>query len=231
MRPLPAGLAALSILTLSLLLLCPAGLPAASYDQLELEVWCELEPMIQESDDYPLSTEAARKRVLEEARALLSAMIYGVQFSYTPSDALRRQAEQFRLTPVAELAWGDPRLRVAEAEVRDARLYARVRYDLQDFQSARRRAWQSNAVPTAGGTGHASLFASAAPEGKRRSLEEAFKEAIRNHLRPVLFNKPREVRGELLLWQPPRVVVEAGEYLTAAVIKLRVQEIRAYSFF
>jgi hypothetical protein len=227
MHPSRAGLAALGLL----LLLNPAWLQATSFDQLELEVWCELEPMIQESDDYPLSGAAARERVLEEARSLLSAMIYGMRFSYTPSDVQRRQAEQFQLAPVAELAWGDPRLRVAEAEVRDARLYARVRYDLQDFQSARRRAWQSNAIPTAAGTGRASLFASSAPEGKRRSLEEAFKEAIRNHLRPVLFNKPREVRGELLLWQAPRVVIDAGDYLTAAAVKLRVQEIRSYSFF
>ncbi len=226
MRPLATGLAALGLLLLS-----PAFLPATSYDQLELEIWCELEPMIQESDDYPLSAEAARERVLEEARTLLSAMIYGVHFSYTPSDAQRRQAEQFQLTAVAELRWGDPRLRIAEAEVRDGRLYARVRYDLQDFQSARRGAWQSNAIPTAAGAGRASLFASSAPEGKRRSLEEAFKEAIRNHLRPVLFNKPREVRGELLLWQAPRVVVDAGDYLTVAAVKLRVQEVRAYSLF
>ena len=212
-------------------LLAPALLGATAYDQLELEVWCELEPMIQESDDYPLSDAAARQRVLEEARFLLSAMIYGVQFSYTPPDNQRGNAEQFLLAPVAELSWGDPRLRIAESEVREARLYARVRYDLRDFQAARRRAWQSNAIPTAAGIGRASLFASTAPAGKRRSLEEALKEAVRNHLRPVLFNKPREVRGELLLWEAPRVIVDAGDYLTAVSVKLRVQEIRAYSFF
>jgi hypothetical protein len=220
-----------ALLGFLLLLAAPGLLGATSFDQLELEVWCELEPMTQESDDYPLSDAAARERVLEEARSLLSAMIYGVRFSYTPSDARRGSDEQFLLTPVAELGWGDPRLQVAEAEVRDARLFARVRYDLQDFQSARRRAWQSNAIPTAAGTGHASLFAAAAPLGKRRSLEEAFKEAVRNHLRPILFNKPREVRGELLLWQAPRIVVDAGEYLTSASVKLRVLEVRPYSLF
>jgi hypothetical protein len=227
MRLSRAGLAALGFL----LLLPSASLRATAYDQLELEVWCELEPMIQESDAYPLSADAARQRVLEEARTLLSVMIYGARFSYTPPDAQRRQAEQFLLTPVAELAWGDPRLRIAEAEVREARLYARVRYDLQDFQAARRRAWQSNAIPTAGGTGHASLFAAAAPTGKRRSLEEALKESVRGHLRPVLFNKPREVRGELLLWEAPRVIVDAGDYLTLVNVKLHVREIRPYSFF
>ncbi len=230
MRPPVPSLAALS-LSLILLLLPAAFAAATAYDQLELEVWCELEPMIQESEDYPLSADAARQRVLEEARILLSVMIYGARFSYTPPDAQRRQAEQFLLTPVAELNWGDSRLRIAEAEVRDARLYARVRYDLQDFQAARRRAWQSNAIPTAGGTGHASLFASAAPAGKRRSLEEALKESVRSHLRPVLFNKPREVRGELLLWEAPRVIVDAGDYLTTVNVKLRVREIRPYSLF
>jgi hypothetical protein len=227
MRLHPLGLAALSLL----LLIPPVHLEAIAYDQLELEIWCELEPMIQESESYPLSAEAARRRVLEEARALLSVMIYGARFSYTPADAQRRKAEQFLLTPVAELSWGDARLRITESEVREARLYARVRYDLQDFQAARRRAWQSNAIPTAAGSGRASLFASAAPAGKRLSLQEALKEAVRNHLRPVLFNKPREVRGELLLWEAPRVIVDSGDYRTAVSVKLRMQEIRAYSFF
>jgi hypothetical protein len=222
---------ALSLAVFSLFFVPTGFLGATAYDQLELEVWCELEPMIQESDSYPLSAEEARRRVLEEARCLLSAMIYGVRFTYTPADAQRRTAEQFLLTPVAELRWGDLRLEVAEAEVREARLFTRVRYDLEDFQSARRRAWQSNAIPTAAGIGRSSLFAAAAPQGKRRSLEEALKEAVRNHLRPVLFNKPREVRGELLLWQAPKVIVEAGDYLTVVTVKLRVQEIRPYSLF
>jgi len=222
---------ALFLLALLASLAHSPGLGATSYDQLELEIWCELEPMIQESDAYPLAPDEARRRVLEEARGLLSAMIYGVRFAYTPSDVQRRTAEQFLLTPVAELNWGDPRLRIVASEVRERRLFVRVRYDLQDFQSARRRAWQSNAVPAASGTGAASLFAAPAPRGKRSSLEAAMKEAVRNHLRPVLFNKPREVRGELLLWQAPMVIVDAGQYVTSLTVKLRALEIRPYSFF
>jgi len=56
----------------------------------------QLEPMIQESDDYPCPTPAARQRVLEEARTLLSAMIYGCA-QLQPADARRRQAEEFQL--------------------------------------------------------------------------------------------------------------------------------------
>jgi hypothetical protein len=204
---------------------------ATAYDQLTVGVWCELEPMFQDSDAYPLSPEEARRRTLEEARGILSAMIYGLQFVYTPADARRKTAEQFVLAPVAEIRWGDRRLRVAEAELREGRLYAKVLYDLQDFQSARRKAWESNSLPTAAGSGTFSLFTAAAPEGKRHSLSEALKDALRNHLRPIVFNKPREVRGELLLWREPQVLVDSGSYLTRVIVKFRVKEIRPYSLF
>jgi hypothetical protein len=217
-------------LLLSLLLLGRLA-SAASYDQLTVDVWCELEPMFQESDAYPLSAEQARLRILEEARGILSDMIYGLQFSYTPGDERRKTAEQFVLTRVAEIRWADPRLQAVQAEVREGRLYAKVLYELQEFQSARRKAWESNSIPTATGTGRFSLFAGPAPEGKRRSLEEALKDALRNHLRPIVFNKPREVRGELLLWQEPQVLIASGSYLTRVTIKLQVREIRAYSLF
>jgi len=216
-------------LLLLLILAFPTLLPAA--EQLELEVWCELEPMIQDSEDFPLSAQAARERALEEARQILSAMIYGASFTYVPPDAQRKTMEEFILTPLAELKWGDRRLRIAQAEVRDDRLFARVRYDLEDFQDARRRAWDSNSIPTSTASGRYSLFSGPAPEGKRRSLQEALKQAVRAHLQPVLFNKPREVRGELLLWQPPRVILDAGDYVTFLTVKLRVREIRSYSLF
>jgi hypothetical protein len=214
---------------LLLLLIRPAA--ATSYDQLTVEAWCELEPMFQESDAYPLSAEQAQRRLLEEARGILSDMIYGLEFSYTPGDERRQTAERFTLAPVAEIRWSDPRLRVAQAELREGRLYAKVLYDLEDFQSARRKAWESNSIPTATGSGSFSLFAAPAPEGKRRSLAEAFKDALRNYLRPIVFNKPREIRGELLVWEGPQVVIASGSYLTRVTVKLRIMEIRPYSLF
>lgn len=219
------------VLILSLLLLVPMLLPAGGYGQLEVSVWCELEPMIQENEEYPLAREEARRRVLEEAREILTAMIYGLEFSYTPADAARKTSEEFRLFPIAEIRWGDGQMRIAEAEIREKRLFARVYYDLEDFQSARRRAWESNTIPTATGSGEHSLFTASSPEGKRRSLEAALKDAIRNHLRPVLFNKPREIKGELLLWQEPQIIIASGAYLTRLKVKLQVKEIRPHSIF
>jgi len=220
--------------SLCLVLLLALALPAAVLAQgeyLAARLWCELEPLIQTEAQYPLPREEARQRILEEARLVFSAMIYGFGFTYTPGDSTRGVSDEFVLTPVAEISWGDPGLRIVDAWVDETRLFAKVEYDLHSFQEDRRRAWGSTAVPTAAGVGESNMFLAPAPESKRRSLEAAFREALRNHLRPIHFNKPREITGEILLWQPPAVVIRAGTYQTRVDLKLRVSEIRDYSLF
>ena len=217
----------ISIAVLTLLpLLCHAqGNP------ISLRVWCELEPMVQENEDYPLSTEEAQRRALEEARAILSGMIYGYRFRYTPGDSVRKVEEEFSLIPVAQILWGDPNMRIADAWVKDSMLFLKVTYELEDFQAARRRAWSSISVEASSGVGSYSVFTATSPEGKRNALQDALKNAVREALRPVVFNKPREITGEILIWNEPHAVIQSGTYTTQADVKLRVKEIRSYSLF
>ena len=203
----------------------------AEQELIALRLWCELEPMVQENEEYPLSTEAAQKRVLEEAREILSGMIYGFRFSYTPGDETRQINEEFTVNPVAEILWGDPNMRITDAYIRDTLLFVKVYYDLEDFQFARRRAWASNSVDSSSGVGEYSVFIAPSPEGKRQALQEALKNAVRNALRPVYFNKPREVTGEILIWREPHTIIQSGTYTTQLNVKLRVKEIRSYSLF
>lgn len=208
--------------------------PLLSYSQdgpLSLHLWCQLEPMVQENETYPLSTEEAQRRALEEARGILSGMIYGYRFRYTPGDSVRQIAEEFSLAPVAEILWGDPNLKIADVWIKDSLLFVKVTYRLEDFQSSRRRAWSSNSVEFSSGVGSYSVFTATSPEGKQNALREALKNAVREALRPVVFNKPREVTGEILIWNPPDTVIQSGTYTTRADVKLRVKEIRPYSLF
>ena len=203
----------------------------AEQDLIAIRLWCELEPMVQENEEYPLSTEAAQMRALEEAREILSGMIYGFRFNYTPGDETRQINEEFTATPIAEILWGDPNMRITDAYVRDSFLFVKVYYDLEDFQFARRRAWASNSVDSSSGLGEYSVFIAPSPEGKRQALQEALKNAVRNALRPVYFNKPREVTGEMLIWNEPHTIIQSGTYTTQLDVKLRVKEIRSYSLF
>ncbi|MBN1836370.1 MAG: hypothetical protein JW820_11005 [Spirochaetales bacterium] len=218
-------------LLLALLVMALPTAVSAQPEYLAARLWCELEPLIRTEEEYPLPREEARRRVLEEARGVFSAMIYGFAFSYTPGDSTRQIADELVLTPIGEIPWGDPHLRIADAWLEGGRLFAKVEYDLQGFQEDRRRAWGSTAIPTAAGTGAASMFLSSPAEGKRNSLEAAFREALRDHLRPIRFNKPREIQGELVLWRAPETIIRAGTYQTRVDVKLRVREIRDYSLF
>jgi hypothetical protein len=219
--------------SLLLLVFFTLGLwPATAQDaELSVRLWCELEPLVEAGTEYPLSRAEAQRRILEEGRWVLSDMIYGLRFRYTPADEARGLAEEFTLEPVAEIHWGDPALRIEDAWQQDGLLHAKITYRLADFQRARRRAWQSTAIPVSMGSGEASLFTLPGLSGKRASLEQATKEAIRNYLRPIHPNKPREIVGEMVLWSEPQVVIRSGEYLTVAQIKLQVREVRSYSLF
>jgi hypothetical protein len=198
-------------------------------DRLTLNVWCELEPMVFQEDEYPVSAKTAAKRILEEARVLLSGMIYGYRFSYTPSDRARRVEDHFELVPIAEIRWGDPKLRILEIEKRGNRMYGKVSYHMADYQSARRASWSSNTIPLSTGRGEESLLKGL--EGKMLSFEESVKQAVREFARKRVFNKPKEINGEVLLWNEPLFMIDSGAYSATVRIKLFIRELIPYSLY
>jgi hypothetical protein len=221
----------MALWSLALLVLAASPLSAAA-SRIELELWCDLDPIVQEgagSSALPIEPEEAIRRLLEEARAILSGMVYGYTFSYTPSDQAREVAESFELTPRAEIPWGDPALRVAGTRLEEHRLRAVFRYELTPDQSDWRAAWQSAGVSKAGGEGRGNVFLGY--RERHAALADAVKESIRNHLRPRVLNKPREVRGEVLLWEVPGTYATAGEYHTRVVTRLRIASIIPYRVY
>lgn len=182
-----------------------------------------------ESSDSSTDVEALHQRLLEQARTVLSGMIYGYRFAYTPSDRARGIADRFELTPLGEIVWGDPRLSVAWVQRQEQRLAARIAYDMADFQAARRRAWGTNTLPTASGRGDYSLLAGAG--ARQAALSAAIEQAIRDHARGRMDNKPRELRGDVVIWEPPYTIVGPGTYVTTVKVKLRIDEVLPYRVF
>jgi len=204
----------------------------ASGDRIELELWCDLDPIVEEGpgkDVGPLDPAEAVTRLLEEARTILSGMVYGYTFAYTPSDESRRVAESFELHTRAEIPWGDPALRVADTRLEGDRLHVLIRFSLTPEQQAWREAWQSGVVPRSSGNGSGNVFLGYRERGT--ALTNAVKESIRNHLRPRVPNKPREVVGEALLWDVAGTYIEAGEYHTRIVTRLRVGTVTPYRVY
>jgi len=224
------ALVVVPILAAALAAVSAAPLRAEDTDRLSIRPWIELEPLVRIGPGpYPIPVDAAEKSLLEMGRVLLSAMVYGWDFSYEPGDKARRVQERFVLTPLAQLPWGNPRLRVVETEVANARLWARISYALDEEEARRRAAWDSGTAELSTGQGTAGLQLGDA--GRTASLESAVRDAIRRSLDIRYVNKPRQITGEVVLWSDPTVLVRSGAYVTTATVKLLVRELIPYRIF
>jgi hypothetical protein len=213
-----------------LFLLAALSPAAESFDQVSVRPWIELEPLVRiDPAQYPLSIPVAEKNLLEEGRFLVSGMVYGWSFLYYPGDRARKVQESFTLTPVAEVPWGSPRLRVSETEHTETRLWGRIIYTMSDEESRRRTSWESNTADQATGTGTAPV--QQGPPGRDASLRAAIKDAIRRSLDVRWPNKPREVSGEVILWDDPQTIVRSGVYTTVATVRIVVRELVPYRIF
>jgi hypothetical protein len=206
------------------------GIGARDTDRLFIRPWIELQPLARLEPDQPQKPiRTAEQELLEEGRVLFSAMIYGWTFSYIPGDLSRQVKESFTLTPVAEIPWGSARLKVRETEREEAKLWARMSYALNDDESQRRLAWESNTAALSTGRGQAKVSEGAS--ARMASLRDAVRDAIRRSLDSRYINKPRQVDGEVVLWDDPIILVGSGAYSTSAKVKLMVRELVPYRIF
>jgi hypothetical protein len=215
-------------------MLVALGVPVLAADtdaRLSIRPWMELEPLVRiEPEEYPIPVETAAKRLLEEGRVLISGMIYGWTFTYYPGDKARRVEESFTLAPVAQVPWGSARLRVTETEVKDRRLWARILYSMDGDEARRRSAWDSNTAALSTGRGTAAVQLGGS-KGRTAALEAAIKDAIRLSLDTRYPNKPRQVTGDVALWDDPVTLQRAGVYAVTAKVKVRVREIVPYRIY
>lgn len=198
-------------------------------DVLDIEFWTELDPMVQAEGSGVISQEEAIRRTLEEARNVISGMIYGYEVVYTPSDRSRNVEERLEIEARALVPKGDERLRVMQVRMNENKYYVRIRYDLRDFQADRLQAWSSNTMETASGRGTAPL--QLGYRGKFESFEQGIKTALRNYLRARIRNKPRVIRAIAAFQEAPYTIIDAGGYHSTVRIRFQLQEVLPYSAY
>jgi hypothetical protein len=190
------------------------------------EVWVELDPLVADSTERPLSTEAATERLLAEAQDVVSGMVYGYRFVYTPSDPSREVTEEFTLEPYARIVRGDPALQILQTWVDGDRLYARVSYEVSAEQRGWYNAWQSSANARSSGIGVSSLFLG--PERKMDAIADGVRSAVREHVRAIEFTRPQRITGAALLAVYPEFAIVRGNYQAEVDILLQIDRIERY---
>jgi hypothetical protein len=201
------------------------------------EVRVDLEPVfaLYLDDPYPLDTRTAHRRALEESAMFFSAMIYGWSFYYDIGEKARGIAEEFELTPLGTIPFGDPGLSATDAEVRDMRLYLWTDYRLSEAQLRRMRAWKSGAIRHAQAIGYGPLGGPAGAADwisiKRAALEDAARAAVRAMLRGNERNRPKEARGFIALSAFPGYWMDTGQWAVSARFRAEITEIIPFAAY
>ena len=196
--------------------------------------------------EYPLEKDMAYRRALEEAALFFSAQIYGWSFHYDIGERARGIGENFELTPLGEIRWGDPRLFVTQAhfENRDFRFTSHELADVltvwldfrpTDIQRRRLEAWKTGMVRTAQAIGRGPLGGPADNSDwltiKKKTLEEAAREAVRAMLQGSERNRPREAAGYICLQTFPVFWMDAGRWAAQARFRVQIKEIIPFSAY
>ena len=191
------------------------------------QFWWEADPFIGELESS-FTLEDGLPLMLDEARWVFAGMIFGFDLLYHPPDPGRQVEELFELQPLGEVPWGDPSLKVLNAWPVENRFRADLEYRLSDYQRRLRLIWESAVLPSAGGQGSYTLFEGM--EGRRKALERGVLQAVRSHFQARTRNRPRAIRGRVVLAEVPYVLIREGQYVSRVRIRmdLEVQDQGAY---
>lgn len=174
------------------------------------------------NDSYPVE-----EIFVEDIIETVSGMIYGWEFSYTPSDYKRQIDEVFILEPIAKIKKGDPQMSFRDNWVKNHIMYQNLVYRLNEHQKKRIKSWKTTLNPTSVGEGYESIFTE---RGKSISLKEAIKDSIKLEFQSRGDNKPRLITGRILLNDVPRQFISSGSYTTKVKTIIIYREIKKYKY-
>ena len=207
--------------------------PADAQDVLRGEVRVQLEPIPAFSgyleDGLLHDREEAYRRALEMAAMFFSAQIYGWSFHYDIGERARGIAEEFELTPVGEIPWGDPRLFVTHAGFDNLVFSAWMDYRPSAAQAQRLRMWRMGNVRTMQAVGFSPILRPGDPSGwleiKKSALEDSTRAAVRALLQGSERNRPRQATGYIGLQNFPFFYMDSGRWAARARFRVEIKEI------
>ena len=196
-----------SVLLLLLLSASATSGQGRDYPVFDAEFWFfnEYEPLFpgpEQDIRKPGTAENSRKKIeqlLEEASFVFSGMIYGFNFSYTPSDISRGVDEIFEFAPAAVILKGDPALTVRKTRRDKERTYVSIEYRCDERHGNWISYWNSAAFPVTGGSGKG--IPDASPDARKNAAADAVKEAVREYMRGRVHNKPRSISGSCVFFR------------------------------
>lgn len=201
-------------------------------EHIRIPLWAELDayPGSAEAQDtsagvydYPIS------RIHEVAPFLISGMVYGWNFVYTPSDKARGVEEFFEITEIQPLNPPYEKITYVSPWIQDNRLNCWCEYTRTEPQIQNYYLWSSIQNPVIHGRGYGKIEKGF--DGIKDAAQDAVKEAVRDYYRAIIKNKPKEISGAVLVRNIPTIGIKSGQYIINLDFFLECGRILEYKLY
>lgn len=205
---------------------------ASQIKKIHFPLWAELDayPELDEAQnlsaniyDYPIS------RIKKIAPLLIEGMVYGWEFSYTPQDNARNVKENLEITEIVPSDFFLQHITFSSVWLENERMNCWVTFERNESQIQYYNLWASIKNPVIHGRGYGKL--SDGFDGIKNAAEESLKNAIREHFRAIIKNKPKQINGKVLIKEPPTLGIDAGKYVINLDFFLEYDKIVEYKVF
>lgn len=175
------------------------------------------------------SPEKIKEELIGLGSYLMSGMLYGWDFSYTPSDKTRGVEEFFEIIPVYTIKETDPNLFYTDIKSEYPKITTWVRYNLDTNSVLRLKRLSSIEFTSSSGSGTGDV--SLGLDGVFLAYKQALLYSIRGLAQKESKNKPKEITGEIFLKDNPRIYVKEGLYTAEIKTLIVLKEIIPYRLY
>lgn len=163
------------------------------------------------------------------ARFILSGMASGWNFSYVPGDRKRAVKEEFFLETIHEIQKNNPQFSIDSLSPVYPKLTCWAQFTVDEATARRLDYWDSIRFRPAKGRGIGQRIQES--NGIQEAYTNAVFNAVRSLARHLEKNKPKEIRGEILLREGPRLFANAGQFVAEVQILVNIREIIPYALY
>lgn len=201
-------------------------------EHIRIPLWAELDayPGLAEAGDMSAGVfDFPVNRLRQTAPYIIEGMVYGWNFTYTPSDKLRRVSEFFEIEPIQSDKSYLRGVKYSSPWINDNRLNCWVEFNRTSEMVQVYNLWASINHPTVRGRGTGKI--SSGFDGITDAVTNAVKDAVRTYFRGQIKNKPKEITGKVLIRKQPEFGIRAGEYVIQLDFFLETDRIIQYNMY
>lgn len=201
-------------------------------ERIQIHLWAEIDayPELEKAQNTESGIyDFAINRLRELGPFLLNGMVYGWNFSYTPSDKLRGVQEYFEVTEINTIKESDGEIKYEKPWIDDNLLHCWLTFTRTKQMTWELNAWNSIKTKKIQGKGYGKI--SHGFDGIKEATEDALKNAIRSYYREILKNKPKQIDGKVIIRSSPKLGLKSGQYIVDLDFFLETDKILKYSQF